>query len=133
MLSRRAAWVIATADVLTAALVAFGVFMGLPTRWWPVDVAAAVLTAIEAASGIALFAGTPWAVRLARIAGAVALGTGMFTVTVLAVTASWLSGTYGPVGFGGAVLLPYLVVWPVVQLLWLRPHAQSGRPTSERS
>jgi hypothetical protein len=49
-------------------------------------------------------------------------------VTVLAVTASWLSGVYGPVGAGGAVVLvlvaalalPYLVVLPVVQLVWLR-------------
>jgi hypothetical protein len=59
----------------------------------------------------------------------VALALGLFLVTVLAVTASWLSGVYGPVGAGGALILtlvavmalPYLVVLPVVELVWLRP------------
>ena len=56
------------------------------------------------------------------------LALGLALVTVLAVTASWLSGVYGPVGAGGAVVLvlvaalalPYLVVLPVVRLVWLR-------------
>ncbi|HEY4013281.1 MAG TPA: hypothetical protein VGM06_08075 [Polyangiaceae bacterium] len=132
MLSRRTAIVIATVDVLTALLVAFGVFVGLPTRWWPVDTGAVLLMAIDLAAGIGLFAATPWAVRVARIAGLVSLALGLFTVTVLALTASWLSGVYGPVGHGGAIVLglvallvfPYLVVAPVVQLLWLRPTAE---------
>jgi hypothetical protein len=129
MLARRTCIVIGTADLVTAALVAFGVFVGMPTRWWPVDSAAVALVAIELASGIGLFAGTKWAERVARAAGAVALAMGLFTVTVLALTATWLSGVYGPVGRGGAIVLalvavlvfPYLVVAPVVQLLWLRP------------
>jgi hypothetical protein len=129
MLARRTRIVLATADLLTAALVVFGVFVGLPTRWWPVDTAAIALVAIEVASGVGLFAGTRWAVRVARAAGALALAMGLFTVTVLALTATWLSGVYGPVGRGGALVLalvailvfPYLVVLPVAQLLWLQP------------
>jgi hypothetical protein len=34
------------ANVLVAAVVAWGVFRGLPTRWWPVDIGAAVVTAL---------------------------------------------------------------------------------------
>ena len=67
------------------------------------------------------------------MAGIVSLVLGLFTVTVLSLTASWLSGVYGPVGHGGAIVLalvallvfPYLVVAPVVQLLWLRPAGES--------
>ena len=140
MLARRTCIVIGTADVLTAALVVFGVFVGMPTRWWPVDTAAVALVAIELASGIGLFAETRWAVRVARAAGAVALAMGLFTVTVLALTATWLSGVYGPVGRGGAIVLalvavlvfPYLVVLPVVQLLWLRTAGESSGPSSGR-
>jgi hypothetical protein len=137
MLARRTRIVLATANLLTAALIVFGVFVGLPNRWWPVDTAAIVLGAIEVASGVGLFAETRWAVRVARAAGAVALAMGLFTVTVLALTATWLSGVYGPVGRGGAVVLalvailvfPYLVVFPVAQLLWLRPvEGNSGVP-----
>ena len=38
------------ADVLTGGLVAVGVFAGLPARWWPVDVGAGLLAALDAVS-----------------------------------------------------------------------------------
>jgi len=134
MLSRRAALVFGIADLLTSAAVGLGVFAALPARWWPVDSAAAVLTALELAAGVGLVAQASWAERAARAASAVALALGLFLVTVLAVTASWLSGVYGPVGAGGAIILtlvavmalPYLVVLPVVQLVWLRPPPRGG-------
>jgi hypothetical protein len=128
MLTRRAALVFGVADVVTSAGVALGVFVGLPARWWPVDAVAAVLVALELAAGVGLLARAPWGERAARVASAAALAVGLFTVTVLAVTASWLHGVYGPVGAGGAVILalvgalavPYVVVLPAVELVWLR-------------
>jgi hypothetical protein len=110
------------------------VFVALPSRWWPVDLAAALLTGLQLSAGTALVARAAWAERLARVACAVALGLGLFAVGVLAVTASWLSGVYGPVGRGGAIVLalvaalavPYVVVLPVVQLVWLRPRRKDG-------
>ncbi len=128
MLSRRAAVVFGSADVVTALLVVIGVFLGLPSRWLPVDVVAIALTGLLVASGAGLLLNAPWAVRAARVTSAVALAIGLGVVTVLAITASWLSGVYGPVGRGGAVVLalvaalalPYLVVVPVVRLVWLR-------------
>jgi hypothetical protein len=134
MLSRRAALVLGVADLLTAAVVGLGVFTALPARWWPVDSAAAMLTALEVAAGVGLLARATWGERVARAASAVALALGLFLVTVLAVTASWLSGVYGPVGAGGAIILtlvavmalPYLVVLPVVELVWLRPPPRTG-------
>lgn len=131
MLSRRAAVVFGIANLLTAALVAFGVFAGLPARWWPVDTGATVLVLVELSSGAALLLGTAWAPRLARIAAAAALALGMLTVSFAAVTAAWLSGVYGPVGKGGGIVLalvaalalPYVVVLPAVELVWLRPRA----------
>jgi hypothetical protein len=132
MLSRRAAITFGVADVFTAALVGVGVFVALPARWWPVDAAAVVLVALELASGAALLARSGWAEPLARMAAAVALALGLFVASLLAITASWLSGVYGPVGKGGAIILalvgaltlPYLVAMPLVQLVWLRPRAE---------
>jgi hypothetical protein len=134
MLSRRAALVFGIADLLTAAAVGLGVFVALPARWWPVDSAAAVLTVLEVAAGAALLSRATWGERAARAASAVALALGLFLVTVLAATASWLSGVYGPVGAGGAIILtlvavmalPYLVVLPVVELVWLQPPPRAG-------
>jgi hypothetical protein len=134
MLSRRAAFVFGTADLFTAALVFLGVFVALPVRWWPVDWAAAMLGALELGAGVSLLARPSWAEALARTACAVALALGLVTTSALAVSASWLSGVYGPVGRGGAIIfglvialsVPYVVVLPVVQLVWLR-RAPRGR------
>jgi hypothetical protein len=128
MLSRRAAIVFAIVDLSTGALLGSGVFFGLPDRWMVVDVPAAALMLLQLSAGGALLAGAPWAARLASAASLAALVGGLGLVTVLALTASWLSGVYGPVGRGGGIILalvallalPYLVVLPAVQLFWLR-------------
>lgn len=129
MSPRGARLLFGAANVVTAVVIAFGVFVALPSRWWPVDGAAVALVLLQLASGGGLVAAAPWAPRVARASSAVALALGLFTVTVLAVTASWLGGVYGPVGKGGSIVLalvaalalPYLVVLPLVQLVWLRP------------
>lgn len=134
MSTRTASLCFGAADVLTGALVAVGVFVGLPARWWPVDAGAGLLAALDVAAGLALVSGVRWAPRLTRAACAVSLALGLFTVTVTAVTASWLSGVYGPVGKGGALILglvaalvlPYVVALPLAQLLWLRPRREGN-------
>lgn len=136
MPTRTASLCFGVADVLTGGLVAVGVFAGLPARWWPVDLGAGLLAGLDVAAGVALLVGVRWAPRLVRVACAVALALGLFVVTVGAVTASWLSGVYGPVGKGGALILglvaalvlPYAVALPLAQLLWLR-----SRPGEDRA
>jgi hypothetical protein len=57
-------------------------------------------------------------------------------VATLAITASFLSGIYGPVGRGGALILalaaalalPYLIVLPSAQLVWLGPFRRVTSP-----
>jgi hypothetical protein len=123
--------VFGVADLVTAGLVLLGVFVGLPARWAPVDVPASVLVALKIVSGVSLIARARWAPRMATVGAALALALGLALVTALALTASWLSGVYGPVGRGGALLLtlvaalalPYLVVLPAAQLVWLREAA----------
>jgi hypothetical protein len=114
-------------DLAAASVVALGVFVGLPARWWVVDAPAAAIVVLYGAAGLGLLVGAGWAERAARVASMTALGLGLALVTTLAVTASWLSGVYSIVGRGGAVILaliaalalPYLVAFPVAQLLWL--------------
>ncbi len=123
-------------NLVTAVLVAVGVFAGLPARWAPVDVAAGAIVATQAAAGVGLLARTRWAEKVARVAAAIALAIGLLTVTLLAVTASWLYGVYGPVGRGGSLvlllvlsmLLPYVVALPLGELVWLRPRRQGPPP-----
>ncbi len=138
-LPRSAALVLGTLDLVSGALVAFGVFVALPARWWPVDGAAAVLATLEVVSGLGLLLGARWSAPVARASAAVALALGLAAVSILAVTATWLSSVYGPVGRGGGIVLalvallaiPYLVALPVAQLLWFRPGAMAGRAAPE--
>jgi hypothetical protein len=116
------------ANLVSASLVYIGVFEGLPARYWLVDGAAALVTALFAAAGAGLLGKRRWAPRVALVASTVSLVLGLLLITTLALTASYLSGIYGPVGRGGALILsllaatalPYLVALPVAQLAWLR-------------
>jgi hypothetical protein len=120
--------------MFTAALFALGVFVALPARWWPVDTGCVLLVALEVAAGAGLLAGASWGTLAARVAAAVALSLGLLVVTLLAATASWLNGVYGPVGRGGAIVLalvavlvvPYAVVLPLVQLVALKKRGKQA-------
>jgi hypothetical protein len=117
------------ANLLSAALVYVGVFQGLPARWWAVDVPAVIVIALFAAAGAGLAGEAVWAPKVAWLASAVSLALGVLLVTTLGITASYLSGIYGPVGRGGSLILalaaalalPYLVALPAAQLVWLGP------------
>ena len=114
-------------DLRAALLVAFGVFIALPARWWPVDAGAVAVSLLLAAAGIAILTRQPWAARVVRIASLVVLALGLLLIAALSLSVSYLSGVYGSVGRGGAIILvlvaalalPYLVILPVAQLLWI--------------
>jgi hypothetical protein len=121
-------------DLVAAIVVALGVFAGLPARWWVVDVPSAAVIALLGAAGVGLVGRLPWGEKVARIASMVTLALGLALVTALAISASYLSGIYGPVGRGGALILvlvaalavPYLIAFPASQLLWLGPRRARG-------
>jgi hypothetical protein len=120
-------WLCAAGSFTSAILVAGGVFGGLPSRWAPVDVTAVIVTVACVTSGALLIRDARMAERVARIVSAAVLVLGLLLVLVLATTASYLSGIYGPVGKGGAMVLgliaalavPYVVAIPAAQLLYL--------------
>lgn len=136
--SRRARLAFGIANLLVSALVAWGVFRGLPTRWWLVDGGALVVVALLGSSGAALVTDHRLKETLTRIASAVVLVLGLALFATLTLTASWLAGVYGPIGKGGAAIfvlvsalvLPYLVVFPAVELAWVGPRG-GGEPSRD--
>jgi hypothetical protein len=114
-------------NVASAAILGVGVFGGLPDRYWLVDGAACVLVVLLGLSGVGLVLRASWSARCAKIAAATSLALGLALVSVLAVTASYLAGIYGPIGRGGSIIfllvlalsIPYLVAIPVAELVWL--------------
>src|SRR6266536_4217870 len=135
---RRFAVGFAVVDLLSAVLVYVGVFEGLPARYWLIDSAAALTMTLFVGAGVGLLGRSHWGPWVARIASAVALAFGLALVSTLALTASYLSGIYGPVGRGGALILvlvaalalPYLVALPAAQLVWLGPWRGSDETPS---
>jgi hypothetical protein len=117
------------ANVAVALFVVFGVFRLLPTRWWVVDGGAVIIASLLGASGVALLRKHRLAEQLTRVAATVGLALGLATFLALVTTASWLSGVYGQVGLSGAIVfglvaalvLPYVVVLPAVELAWVGP------------
>ena len=75
---------------------------------------------------------------MARAAAFASLGLGLLLITLLAWSAAYLSGVYGPVGRGGAIILvlvialavPYLLAIPAGELLWLGPRSAPKPPSS---
>ncbi|GEM_PF-576220 len=130
---RRARIGFGVANVAVALFVLFGVFRLLPTRWWVVDAGAVVVASLLGASGIALLRKHRLAEHLVRVAAGVVLALGLATFFAIVVTAAWLSGVYGQVGLTGAIvfglvaalLLPYVVVLPAVELAWVGPRRRA--------
>lgn len=126
-LSSRARRVFGCLHLSTGALVLFGVFVGLPTRYWPVDASAAVLGAGLLSSGFGLLSRASWRERVARLVSWATLISGLVITALLVLTASHVAGLYGPIGRGGALILvlvgflvvPYLVALPAVSVHWL--------------
>ena len=113
----------AASDFVTALLVLVATFMGLPTRWWPIDAAAVLVAVALAAAGVSQASGR--APIVVRIACGLVLAIGLLLIAFLSISASHLAGVYGPIGEGGALLmllvialaLPYLIALPAAQLV----------------
>ena len=119
-------WIGLTQWLLAAILLA-GIWLALPARWAWVDVPGTLIGVACLAIGFGLVRQQLWAARAARYLLWAELVLGTLTVSLLALSAAQLAGSYGPVGAGGALLLgtvallvlPYLVVFPVLLLRWL--------------
>jgi hypothetical protein len=136
--SARVRLAFAIGNAVAAVVLAVGVTRGLPARYLPVDILAGIVALLLAASAYGLFARTPWSETVARVSGWIVLGVGLALLATLSVTASYVSGIYGPIGRGAALIMglvmalavPYLVILPAAQLVWLGP---TGRRTTSRS
>jgi hypothetical protein len=134
--ARIVAMLFGAVDLVTAFLLYYGVFHGLPARYWLVDGGAVLLIALFGVAGGGLVAGTRWAPRAALAASVTSIVLGLLLVTTLALTASYLSGIYGAVGRGGAMILgliaalalPYLVALPLAQLAWAARRSGGAPP-----
>ena len=94
---------------------------------WPLDASAALVSSVELVSAVALLADLSWALRALRTAAWVSLVVGLVVVALVGLTMAFLAGVHGDTGYAGALvsglvialLVPYTIVLPALQLLWL--------------
>jgi hypothetical protein len=134
-------WV-ASAQLGVGLLLLAGIWLGLPARYALVDVVGNALAAVCLASAFGLFTRRSWGKKVALIVSWATLVIGASTVTALCLALSHLAGLYGPIGSGGALLLgtiaalvlPYLVGLPLLQVGWLSeapPRSAGALPLQE--
>jgi hypothetical protein len=109
------------------------VFGALPVRFWLVDVAGSLNAAFLLISAYGLLRRSAWHLLALRVSALFELTVGLIAIAALVIGISYLGGVHGTVGrtaftvgiAGSVFLAPYLVVYPVVQLLWIHRATQS--------
>jgi hypothetical protein len=126
----------AVLNSVVAVILLVGVFGLIQPRFWGLDVPAAVLGAVELVSAVALFARLPWALRALSVAAWVTFVGGLSLVGLIILTMVFLRSVHGEDGLVAtavsglvvALLVPYTLLLPVVQLLWLKRQAAEPGP-----
>jgi hypothetical protein len=128
--------IFAVLNALVAVLFLVGVFGLIQPRFWALDVPAGVLSAVELVSAVALFARLPWALRALSVAAWVTFVGGLLLVGMIVLTMVFLRSVHGEDGFAAsavsglvvALLVPYTLLLPTAQLLWLKRQLNEPKP-----
>jgi len=115
-------------NALSALVLLVGVFGVVQPRFWALDVPAATIALVELLSALGLLARLPWALRALTVSAWVSFVLGLTLVTLIVITIVFLRGIHGDYGIAAlavsslivALLVPYTVLLPALELLWLR-------------
>jgi hypothetical protein len=117
-------------------VVTFGLAgVALPVRYLFADaLLSCVVLTVVASSGVALFRAER-ALQALRVGALTLLGLGLLLLAAAALSVAYLRGIQGDYGRGGVAImslvlllaLPYLVVYPVLELVLLHPRLTAAR------
>jgi hypothetical protein len=118
-------------NTLVALILLVGIDLIQP-RLWAVDLPIALLALAELVSAAALFARLPWALRALSVTAWITFGGGLILVALIVLTMVFLRSVHGEDGMVAtavsglvvALIVPYTLLLPAVQLLWLKPRLE---------
>jgi hypothetical protein len=118
-------------NTLVALILLVGIDLIQP-RLWAVDLPIALLALAELVSAVALFARLPWALRALLITAWITFVGGLILVALIVLTMVFLRSVHGEDGMVAtavsglvvALIVPYTLLLPAVQLLWLKPRLE---------
>jgi len=123
-------------NALSALVLLVGVFGVVQPRFWALDAPLSVIALVELISAVGLLAKLPWALRALTVSAWVTFVLGLLVVSLIIITMGFLRGIHGDFGTAAlavsglivALLVPYTVVLPGLQLLWLKRQPAEPRP-----
>ena len=123
-------------NAASALVLLIGVFGVVEPRFWALDVPAAIIALVELVSAVGLLARLPWALRALTVSAWVSFVLGLLIVSLIVVTIAFLRGIHGDYGLAAlavsalivALLVPYTVVLPALELLWLKRQRAESNP-----
>jgi len=123
-------------NAVSALVLLVGVFGVVQPRFWVLDVPAAIIAFVSLVSAVGLLARLPWALRALTVSAWVSFVLGLTIVSLIVITIVFLRGIHGDYGVAAlavsglivALLVPYTVVLPALELLWLKRQILEPRP-----
>ncbi len=133
--ARRARIAFGIANALVALIFFAGVWLIQP-RYWVVDVPVMLIALVELVSAVALFAKLRWALRALLVAAWLTFGLGLLLVGMIVLTMVFLRTIHGEDGMVAtlvsglviALIVPYTLLLPTVELLWLKRRTTESLP-----
>jgi hypothetical protein len=134
-LSNAARLTFGSSNLVVALILLGGVFVVVQPRFWGFDVPLALIALLQLSSGAALLLRSPWAARALRVSAWVSLALGLLVISLIVLSMVFLRGILGDYGVAAiavsglivALLVPYLLVLPALELLWLKRAATESR------
>lgn len=114
-------------NALSALVLAVGLFAVVEPRSWALDLPLGAIALVDLGAAVALLGQFSWARPVLTLAAWVGFGLGLLVISLIALTMSYLRGIHGDPGAAGlavcgliiALLVPYTVALPALELLWL--------------
>jgi hypothetical protein len=122
-------------NALSALVLLIGLFGVVQPRFWALDVPLTLIALVELVSAVALLANLPWALRALTVAAWASFVLGLLVVSMILLTIVFLRGIHGDYGVAAlavsalivALLVPYTLVLPALELLWLKRQRVESR------
>lgn len=122
-------------NVLTALILSGGLFVVVQPRFWAFDLPVALIALLQWVSGVALLAKLRWATRALGVAAWASFGLGLLVISLVVLSMVFLRGILGDYGVAAlavsglivALLVPYVLLLPALELLWLKRAPSESR------
>jgi len=123
-------------NALSALVLLVGLLGVVQPRFWALDVPLLTVALLDLVSAVGLLANLRWAMRALTISAWVSFVLGLLVVSLILLTMVFLRGIHGDFGVAAlavsslivALLVPYTLALPTIQLLWLKRQRLESEP-----